>query len=189
MNHDSEGTHRMRVKSVAMLLAFATLGSLLLGAEEEWHRVESSDGSVSVLFPVRVDQHHTLTEKTPAGPVVTEVQEYRGDGVVFSISESKVPAFALTVAGKKGIIGNAKKSVLREAEGRELSYERNRIDETKGWVLRYESNSEEDDYSGLAVFFVVNKTLYVVNSMMSIETAANLAAQERLLHSIQAAKQ
>jgi hypothetical protein len=178
----------MRVSAVVILLAFAVLIASLAGAEDEWHRVASVDGNVSVLFPVRIDQHHTLPEKTPAGPVVTEVQEYRGDGVVFSISESKVPAFALTVAGKKGIIGNAKKSVLREAEGREVSYEKEQIDDTKGWVLLYESDSEEEDYSGLAFFFVVNKTLYVVNSMMSNATAANIAAQQRLLHSIHAGR-
>ena len=157
---------------------------------DEWYRIESQDGRASVLFPDRAEEMQELVDKTPGGNVVTQVAEYQGDGILMSISETKLPPLAATFAGPKIIFKNSKGSVLKSALGREISSKRIEVaGADAAMMLRYESVDFDDEdhpgYTGLAVFVIVDrKYVYVVNSMISKATPGNQAMQDKLLDSI-----
>ena len=156
---------------------------------EDWYRVESHDGRASVLFPNRAEETEELVKRTPGGNVVTRVAQHQGDGILMSISESKLPGLAVAFAGPKIIFKNSKGSVLDSAIGREISSKRIEIDGANAaMVMRYESVDFEDSshpgYAGMAVFVMLDKYVYVVNSMISKQTPDNKAMQDKLLHSI-----
>ncbi len=158
-------------------------------AAEEWYRIESADGRASVLFPNPADDLTELVSKTPAGSIVTRVAEHQGDGILMSISGSTLPRLAVMFAGPNILFSNAKGSVLHEAFGREISSESIEIENADAAMeLRYEAADFEDEdhpgYTGLAVFVIDGKQLYVVNSMISKRTADNQAMQAKLLGSI-----
>ena len=164
---------------------------LPMALADEWYRVESNDGRASVLFPDRAEEIQELVDKTPGGNVVTQVAEYQGDGILMSISETKLPPLAATFAGPKIIFKNSKGSVLKSALGREISSKRIEVaGADAAMMLRYESVDFDDEdhpgYTGLAVFVIVDKKyVYVVNSMISKKTPDNQAMQDKLLDSIQ----
>ena len=157
---------------------------------EDWYRVQSGDGRASVLFPNPADDVRELTDKTPGGKVVTRVAEHHGEGILMTISGSKLPRLAMTFGGTKVIFNNAKASVLSKAYGSELSSEDSEIEGADAaLVMRYEApdleHEEHPGYAGLAVFVIVGRHIYVVNSAISKHTPDNEAMQEKLLGSIE----
>ncbi len=158
----------------------------------DWFTVTSNDKKVSVMFPHDAKQFDTMSTKTPAGAVKTEVVKHSQDGIMLTISDSAIPGIAMMFAGKDTILKNGAAGVVNSAFGKEISSEKTTIDGAPGLVLRYESadfnNPDHPGYSGLAVLFVVDKHLYTINSMLTKENADTKATQERLLNSIKVAK-
>ena len=183
----------MRESTVAILLLVtaAMLGfAPAIASAEDWYRVNSGDGKASVLFPNRAEEVRELVDKTPGGKVVTRVSEHQSEGILMSISETKLPPLAMSFAGPKLIFSNAKGIVLSKVFGRETSSERSEITGADAaMVMHYESVDFDDEnhpgYAGLAIFLIVDRHIYVVNSMLSKDTPNNQAAQEKLLGSIQ----
>ena len=157
-------------------------------AAEEWYRVQSRDGRASVLFPFIPEDVKELKTRTPGGSVVTRVAEHQGDGILLSISASKLPRLAVSFAGPDFILENSKGGVLSSAIGREVSSEPLELDGAKAaLVMRYEAAHFEDashpGFSGLALFAFVDSYVYVINSMISKNTPDNEAMQDKLLRS------
>ncbi len=181
-----------------LISSLAFFGVLVMAANpmslsaEDWHRVQSNDKKVSVLFPNKAETFKTLTDKTPAGSVKTEVSTYEGDGVLFTISDSKIPGLALTFAGSGTILKNAAASVVSKAFAKLDSSTNQKIDGAPGVVVRYEASDfkkkDHPGYHGIAIIFIVDGRLYTINSILSKESADNKAAQEKLLKSIQVGK-
>lgn len=177
---------RHRLLALAIVCGFDLSGA----SAEDWYRVQSGDGRASVLFPNPADEVRELVDKTPGGKVVTRVAEHHGDGILMTISGSKLPRLAMTFAGPKVIFNNAKGSVLSKAYGSELSSEHSEIEGADAaLVMRYEAPDLENEghpgYTGLAVFVIVGKHIYVVNSAINKKTPDNEAMQKKLLGSIQ----
>ena len=175
-----------------LLFAFAAILALspAVASAEDWYRVESKDGKASVLFPNRAEEVREIVDRTPGGKVRTRVSEHHSEDIMMTLSETKLPHLAMSFAGPKLIFRNAKGIVLHKAFGRELSAERSEIaGADAAMVMHYESVHFEDEshpgYHGLAVFLIVDMHIYVVNSILSKDTADSRAAQEKLLDSIQ----
>ncbi len=156
--------------------------------EAGWYRIYSDDKKASVLFPNKAETIKTTTDKTPAGKVSTQVSEHQSEGLLFTISESRLPGLAVTFAGKDTIYKNAAGNVVNRAYGKQISTEKTKIDGHDALILRYEcadfDEANHAGYRGLAVFVMVDKNLYLVNSMLSKETAGNVAMQDKLLKSL-----
>ncbi len=157
-------------------------------AAEDWQRVRSQDGRASVLFPVIPQDVQEIKTRTPGGAVVTQVAEYQSEGLLLSISASKLPRLAVTFAGPEFILKNSKGGVLSSAIGREVSTKPLELEGAKAaLVMRYEAAHFEDashpGFSGLALFAFVDSYVYVINSMISKNTPDNEAMQEKLLRS------
>lgn len=176
-------------KALTLCAVLLTSFGLPLALAQEWYRVESSDGRASVLFPNQAEDVREMVDKTPGGKVTTRVAEHQGEGIMLTISETKLPTMAMSFAGPKLIFSNAKGKVLGKAFGREISSESIEVDGADAsMVLRYESVDFDDPnhpgYAGMAIFTIVEEYIYVINSMLSKATPGNEAMQEKLLGSL-----
>ena len=127
--------------------------------------------------------------RTPAGAVVTYVSEYQDDDILLSISESKLPGLVAAFAGPGMIFKSSKGNLLHYAHGREVSSERIDMEGADAaLVMHFESvDFDEKDrpgFSGLAIIVMASPYVYVVNSMITKETAGSKAFQEKLVNSL-----
>lgn len=164
---------------------------------EEWHRITSVDGRASVMFPVPVDEDkvQTTVDLTPAGRATTRMLEYQDEGMLFTISGTELPGLAIRLAGKSMILERTKEGLLSKAYSKETSYDHyDGLKGSKAMLLKYHSanfnKKGHPGFNGLAVLFVLDGKLYMVNSMLEHGTDAatqdkNLVAQEKLLKSIE----
>ncbi len=183
--------YRTALQILATSMAFA--GASMA---EGWHRIASADGKASVLFPVPLDPSkvRTMEDRTPAGKTTTRVLTYQDDGKLFTISSTQLPGLAVRLAGEEKVLKKSKEKLLAKAYSEEVSYEQyTGTDVAKVMVLKYDSANYEKEghpgFTGVAAMFVVDKKLYVINSMLTKgqdeeKKAANLAAQKKLLRSV-----
>jgi hypothetical protein len=151
---------------------------------EDWVRVSSQDGKVSVLFPTDIQKNlKTQVDSTAAGKVESRFGDHMGDGIIFTASGSELP-FLARAAGSNIIFNNAKKNFLKQAEGTEVSFTETSVGGAPARTLVYTG----PNYKGHALFTIVNKRLYVINSQISKPSAANSAAEKKLFDSVQAQK-
>jgi hypothetical protein len=151
---------------------------------EDWVRVSSRDEKVSVLFPTDIQKTlKTQVDKTAAGKVESRFGDYMGDGIIFTASGSELP-FLARAAGERIIFNNSKKTFLKQAEGTEVSFTETAIGGAPARALIYTG----PNYKGRALFTIVNKRLYVINSQISKPSAANSAAEKKLFDSVEAQK-
>jgi hypothetical protein len=176
-------------RNLLPLATFAFFASLLSpGNAEEWERVASKDGKLSALFPADIQNNsQTQTDSTPAGKVTSYFGEYYGDGIMIAGSGADIPMLA-RVAGNKAIFDGSKKTFLEQAKGTETSFEETTVAGAPARELIYKGDAYQgkgDPYLGRALFIIVNKRMYVINSVISKPTPQNKAAEEKLLNSIE----
>jgi len=161
------------------------------GQAEEWHRVSSKDGNISALFPVDIRKDlQTQTDRTVAGKVKSQFGEHRGDGILTAGSGSDIPLLARG-AGDNAIFNGSKKTVLTQARGTEIRFEKTSADGAPTRILVYKGDAYRGKwvpYQGRALFVIVNKRIYIINSVISKPTGENRAAEKKLLSSIKVKK-
>ena len=154
----------------------------------EWKRVTSADGKISALFPVDIrDNPQQQTDRTPAGKVTTFFGEFTGDGILLAGSTSQIPILA-RAAGEKAIFDGSKKTFLDAAQGTETSFKQTTVAGTPARLLTYKGKAyrgKGNPYQGKALFIIVNKRMYVVNSVLTKASDKNRAATEKLFGSIE----
>jgi len=161
-------------------------------AAAEWFQVHSNDKKISVMFPHKAETFETVTSKSPAGSVKTEVVKHQEDGILLTISDSKLPGLAVAFAGPDTILKNGAAGVLNQAFAKKISSEKTTISGAPALVLEYAAadfkKSGHPGYSGLAILLVNKGHLYVINSVLTKENADTAATQKRLLESIKVSK-
>ncbi|MFV1995790.1 MAG: hypothetical protein ACC661_10170 [Verrucomicrobiales bacterium] len=178
---------RHRILLSTLLLSFTAL-LLSPGNAEEWKRVSSIDGSISALFPVDIRENlQTQTDKTLAGKVTSSFGEYHGDGILVAGSGADIP-FLARAAGDAAIFKGSKQTFLDQAEGTEISFVETTVGGAPARELIYKGAAYRgagEPYQGRAIFVIVNKRIYIINSVISKPTAENKAVEEKLLNSIE----
>ncbi|MGI9244213.1 MAG: hypothetical protein ACR2RV_25670 [Verrucomicrobiales bacterium] len=177
-----------------------TLATILLGVAallpqsavaEDWKRVTSKDGKISALFPVDIRKNpKTQVDRTLAGKVESKFGEYYGDGIMLAGSGSDIPRLALAASDKR-IFESSKKTFLAQAKGKELSFKASKLAGVTAWVLLYKGDAYQgkgEPYQGRAFFLIVNKRMYVLNSVISKATPANKASEKKLFDSVKVSK-
>ena len=158
---------------------------------DDWKRIKSKDSKISALFPVDIRKNpQTQTDRTIAGKVESKFGEYYGDGIMLAASASDLPRLALAAKDQK-IFESSKKTFLSQAKGKESSFKPSTIAGVPARVLLYKGDAYQgrgEPYEGRAVFMIVNKRMYVINSVISKGTAANKASEKKLFDSIQVSK-
>jgi hypothetical protein len=173
-----------------LLPTFLLFTALLLspGNAEDWKRVSSKDGKLSALFPTDIKENlQTQTDKTIAGKVTSYFGEYYGDGILLAGSGADIPLLA-RAAGDSAIYDGSKKTFLDEAQGTEISFKEITVSGVPARELIYEGaayRGEGEPYQGRAYLIMVNKRLYVINSVITKPTPENKADEEKLLTSIE----
>ncbi len=177
-----------RVRAVSTFFFLCTLLlSLPLAGAADWVRLYSEDRRVSVEFPEDVmDRLQTQIEKTAAGDVTTNFATWTGDGIVFGASGSKVPGLAF-LAGKNTIFNQTKKKLLAKANGAETGYQEIVFGGHPARILDYKSGpGASASYTAKAILLLVGKKMYTVTSVITKDTAANRALEDRMAETIQA---
>ena len=173
---------------LAPVIAFCVLLLPSPGSAADWFQVSSNDKKVSVMFPHKAETFEVVTSDSPAGSVKTEVVKHQEDGILLTISDSKLPGLAVAFAGDDTILKNGAAGVINKALGKEISSEKTTISGASALVLKYAAadfqKAGHPGYSGLAVLFVVKGHLYVINSVITKENPQTKATQQRLLDSI-----
>ena len=188
---DQMHTHARILTAAAVLVTASTLCSQV-SAEAAWVRVTSDDKKASVLFPTRPDKVETLSRKSPAGTINTRRAQYDGAGVQLSIAETKLPRAALTFAGPDKILRQAVAGILARDLGQTVSETKTKIGGEPAVILEYRVPDYDDKdhpgYRGIAIALLVDRTLYVVNGILTDEDPKAKAKQQKLLGSIQVHK-
>jgi hypothetical protein len=157
-------------------------------AQEGWVRVESHDKKASVLFPSHPDKVETLSRKSPAGTINTRIARYEREGALLTITGTQLPSVALRFASTDKILRSAVEGVLDRYLGKKVSQKEIKIDGEPAVMLQYSVPDYDDPnhpgYKGTAIAFLVDGTLYVVNSILTRENPQARAEQEKLLGSI-----
>ena len=183
-------TNWYRIVLATLLIGGATL-FLPSAMAEDWKRVASKDGKVSALFPVDIRKNlQTQTDRTLAGKVESKFGEFYGDGIMLAGSGSDLPRLALAASDKK-VFESTKKTFLSQAKGKQLSFKASTVAGLPAWVLLYKGDAYQGKgkpYQGRAVFMIVNKRMYILNSVISEATAENKAAEKKLFGSIKVSK-
>ncbi|NNE45788.1 MAG: hypothetical protein HKN37_03925 [Rhodothermales bacterium] len=152
----------------------------------------SIDKKASVLFPDKPDKTETVSRKSPAGTIRTNIQRYEREGALLTINGTTLPRAALRFAGEKKILGNAAEGVLGKYYGKKVSEKRTTIDGAPAVVLDYRVPDYDDKdhpgYRGTAIALLVDDRLYVVNSILTKENPKAKAMQQKLLGSIRVHK-
>jgi hypothetical protein len=177
--------------STSILLALCSFLLALPCGAGEWKRVSSKDGKISALFPVDIGENpQSQVDKTPAGKVTSYFGEYYGNGILLAGSGADIPRLA-RVAGENAMFGGSKKVFLAQAKGTEISFKEAEVEGAPARVLLYKGKAYQGKgapYEGKAIFIVVNKRMYVINSVISKASDANRAAEKKLFDSIQIKK-
>jgi hypothetical protein len=154
---------------------------------EDWKRIASKDGKISALFPVDIRKDaKTQTDRTLAGKVESKFGEFYGDGIMLAGSASDLPRLALAVSDQR-VFESSKKTFLAQAKADELSFKASTVAGVAARVLLYKGDAYQgkgEPYQGRAVFMIVNKRMYILNSVISKANAANKASEEKLFGSI-----
>jgi hypothetical protein len=181
---------RSNIALVTILAAGAFLFPRAVMAED-WKRVSSKDGKISALFPVDIRKNlQTQTDRTLAGKVESRFGEFYGDGIMLAGSASDLPKLALAAKDQK-VFESSKKTFLAQAKGKETSFKESTVAGVPARVLLYKGDAYQGKgkpYEGRAVFMIVNKRMYILNSVISKATAANKASEKKLFGSIQVSK-
>lgn len=174
--------------TLAPIIALCVLFSPSPGSAADWFQVYSNDKKVSVMFPHKAETFETLTSDSLAGSVKSEVVRHQEDGILLTISDSKLPGLALAFAGNDTILKNGAAGVINKALGKEISSEKTTISGTQALVLKYAAADFDEaghpGYSGLAILVVVDGHLYIINSVLTKENPQTKATQQRLLESV-----
>ncbi len=182
---------RTYTRILAVVTAFVTASIVFpqASAQQEWVRVESADKKASVLFPSHPDTIETATRKSPAGTINTRLARYERVGALLTINETKLPRVALRFASTDKILRRAVDGVLETYFGKKTSQTKIKIDGKPAVLLHYRVPDYDDDdhpgYRGTAIAFIVDGTLYVVNSILTRDNPRARVEQERLLGSIE----
>jgi len=183
---------RVRALGVVALFIMTAVFSTRLFADETWVRVVSHDNKVSVLFPSQPDKVEELSRKCPAGTIHTRKAQYESDGALLSIAGTKLPNAALKLAGTDKILRNAAEGVLANYLGKKVSENKTKINGEPAVILEYivpdYEKKDHPGYRGVAIALLVDKTLYVINGILTNEDPKSKANQEKLLGSIQVHK-
>jgi hypothetical protein len=179
-----------RIALAAILLG----GAILLppaAMAEDWKRVSSKDGKISALFPVDIRKNvQTQTDRTLAGKVESKFGEFYGDGIMLAGSGSDLPKLALAASDQR-VFESSKKTFLAQAQGKESSFKAATVAGVPARVLLYKGDAYQGKgkpYKGRAVFLIVNKRMYVINSVISKANDATRASQKKLFDSIKVSK-
>ena len=174
----------------AILFTFSINLATSEGAEE-WIRVGSKDGKISALFPndIRKDLQ-TQTDRTIAGKVRSNFGEFHGDGIILAGSASDLPRLAIAAKAKM-VFESSKKTFLEQAKGTQISFKETTVRGVAARELLYKGEGYQgkgDPYQGRAVFIIVNKRMYILNSVVSKATVENKAAEKKLFDSVRLAE-
>ena len=184
-------THTRILTAAAFFITASTLCSQL-SAKAAWVRVMSDDKRASVLFPSRPDKVETLSRKSPAGTINTRRAQYERAGIQLSIAQTKLPRAALTFAGPDKILRHAVAGILAKDLGQALSETKTKIGGEPAVIVEYRvpdyDHEDHPGYRGIAIALLVDRTLYVVNGMLTDEDPKAKAKQQKLLGSIQVHK-
>lgn len=180
---------RVRAIEVIALFIMAAVFSSRVFADETWVRVVSHDKKVSVLFPSKPDKVEELSRKSPAGTINTRRAQYESDGALLSIAGTKLPNAALKLAGTDNILRNAAEGILANYLGKKVSENKTKISGEPAVILEYlvpdYEKKDHPGYRGIAIALLVDKTLYVINGILTKEDPKSKANQQKLLGSIQ----
>lgn len=161
--------HKLNLFSV--VLAVTTLSTL--HAQDDWHMVKSESGAVEAMLPGpakrKLDKRKTL-----AGTITTKIMEFQTDDVEFSVSSTKLSRFVRRFADDDKLYKNAKNGVLGKFYGQETSFKNIRIGQIPARELQYEVVDFQDEshkgYHGVAVFAVLDNTIYSANAIIKKES-------------------
>ncbi len=155
---------------LAILLVVVALGTA--NAQDQWHLVKSGDGAVEAMLPGpaerKIDKRKSL-----AGTITTKILEFHTADVEFSVSSTKLSRFVRRFANDEKLYKSAKEGVLNRFYGKETSFKTISIDQVSARELKYEVVDFQDEahkgYHGVAVFLVLNNTVYSANAIMAKE--------------------
>jgi len=186
-------THQgVRIIGVITLFIVASTFSSRGFAEETWFLVVSQDKKVSVLFPEEPTEIEELSRRSPAGAIHTRRAQYESEGALLTIAGTKLPNMALRFAGADKILHNAAEGVLSNFLGKRTSEKKTKIGGEPAVVLKYlvpdYEKKDHPGYRGIAIALLVDKTLYVINGILTKEDPKSKAHQKKLLGSIQVHK-
>ena len=181
---------RYRIAFATILVAGATLPTPSVMADD-WKRVTSKDGKVSALFPIDIRKNlQSQTDRTLAGKVESKFGEFYGDGIMLAGSASDLPRLALAAKDQR-VFESSKKTFLAQAKGKEMSFKASTVAGIPARVLLYKGDAYQGKgkpYQGRAVFMMVNKRMYVLNSVISKANVANKASEKKLFESVRVSK-
>ena len=152
---------------LAILLTVNALSAL--PAQEDWHVIKSSDGAIEALLPGppkrKLDKRKSL-----AGTITTKIMEFHTPDVEFSVSSTRLSKFVRAFADDEKLYKNAKDGILNRFFGKQTSFKKIRIDQIPARELQYEvvdfNDEKHKGYHGVAVFLVLNDTVYAANAIL-----------------------
>lgn len=159
----------MRVKSSLVILAVSTLivtvpvhGVL---SQASWVSFTPPAGEFQVEMPTP-PQTSQVQDNSPIGTVTTQIFTAKEGEASFSVSYSNLPALAVQFMGAEGLINQAKSSMLKDQNAREIAFEAAAINGLPGKRLLYEATKDGLKRTGEAFFTLNGTRLYVVDTLV-----------------------
>jgi hypothetical protein len=130
-----------------------------------WRHLEAVADGFRALLPGDETWEEDNIRQTVIGSVSEKKYFARADGRTFSVGLHMLPKLGKLFAPTSLVLSTAKKNVLLTDAGREVSYERRRMGDYPGALLKFESTREGDDYELMEVRLVlVGQRLYVLKA-------------------------
>ncbi|MEN9243281.1 MAG: hypothetical protein Q6K81_00150 [Gloeomargarita sp. DG02_5_bins_242] len=169
----------MRCKSGLVALFLSTLAATLpvqpVWSQSNWLPFTPPAGQFQVELPV-APSNAEVKDHSLVGTVTTQIFTAKAEEATFSVSYSDLPALAVQFMGADGLFGQAKASLLRDQNGREISFSPATLNGLSGKRLLYAVNVDGGQRAGEA-FLVLNGTrLYVLDALVS--PGAEMLAQK-----------
>ncbi|WP_172819646.1 hypothetical protein [Gloeomargarita lithophora] len=113
-----------------------------------------------------------IQDASPVGTITTHIFSAKEGGATFSVSYSDLPALAIQFVGADGLMGQAKSSMLRDQNARELSFDPATMNGLSGKRLVYETTTNGTKRTGEAFFTLNNTRLYVLDALVPVGSEA-----------------
>ncbi len=134
-------------------------------AQTKWVSYTPPAGWFEVEMPLTPTASQ-VQEASPVGPITTYIFSVQEGGASFSVSCSDLPLLAVQFLGADGLMGQAKASMLRQQNARELSFEPATMNGLAGKRLIYETITDGKKRIGQAFFTVSGSRLYVLDTLV-----------------------
>ncbi len=153
----------MGKKSIRLIFSTILIFTLGGGVAQAaaWKNFTSNDGGFQVMMP-GTPQLQQNTHKSFVGAIEENTYMVNTKDGSYSVEYSNLPNIAVSMGGAGAIFDGAKKGLLKDSGGKQVSFSDITLNGNPGKELVYQIPSVGADTMGKARFYLVQKRLYVL---------------------------